>query len=750
MNVIERSPFFSSTGFHQALAGWAAQGAWVLGIGLQAAAALAQDQAGASSRVESLSPAEAEQARLRAVIEAAPAAYEDHFMSADELTALRAGDAPDVDPSTLPLGLRSWALESRLGLGQSDHGSQGQQRGTELGQRILYRQQTLNHGEWMLQADVRSMHGGQDAWNGIGALGYARRSSSQRITVQNLDMPVTPGIRMDTTIGDSYSELTRGLGQNYRLMLGTSTLRGLSTRIGGADFDISAGMGQRGDLLGGPYPGFEKSQGSVAWVGATQRLGGAWYAAAQLNQAHNVAAVDYGLWNEPGSGSKRVSSWAAALGYGSPTQQDGALRGRLTALGSTTRSDSAQAPSGSAQGLYLEADTKLGRYRHTWGAYVTRPNLHFGDYLLPSGTQGAYWRLDHNTSRLSWGAGLDAERMRASNWPAQQGQTRVGLSGNLHYQMDRRTALGGNLNLYQTRYAGDSQGGGLKGRMRSLYAYGYYQTRFGDLPRSRLSLSLRSNEQIVLGDGTATGRELQWEQDWIRAQRETMRPELVTTLGWADDRSNGRVQHYPTAGLQGRYWASNSLSFSGNLRYTSQSGGLFTSRGLSGNLLAEKQWGHGWSMGMGVLLNQARLVTTQVLDWTSPQIYRSNDKTAYVYLRWEGGTGRPFPVAAGTPGNGSGSVGGRVFYDANKDGRIQPDESGAQGIEVVLDGRYRTTTDAQGRFLFPMVGIGRHQLSITLDSVPLPWGAADGAVLSVDVPLRGEAHAEIPITKVED
>ncbi len=107
-------------------------------------------------------------------------------------------------------------------------------------------------------------------------------------------------------------------------------------------------------------------------------------------------------------------------------------------------------------------------------------------------------------------------------------------------------------------------------------------------------------------------------------------------------------------------------------------------------------------------------------------------------------------MAAGTPGNGSGSVGGRVFYDANKDGRIQPDEPGAQGIEVVLDGRYRTTTDAQGRFLFPMVGIGRHQLSITLDSVPLPWGAADGAVLSIDVPLRGEAHAEIPITKVED
>ena len=710
----------------------------------------AQSEAAASAKVESLSLAQAEQARLRATIEAAPAAYEDNFMSADDLKALRAGEPEEVDPSTLPLGLRNWVLESRLGIAHSDNGGLGSEQGTELGQRIQYRQQTLNYGDWLLQADVRSIQGARDSLNGIGALGYARQSSSQRITVQNLAMPITPGIRMDTTIGDGYSELTTGLSQNYRLMLGTSTLRGLSTRINGADFNFSAGMGARGELLGGPYPGFEKSQGTVAWVGATQRLGGAWYAAGQLNQANNFAPLDYGLWNDQGSGNKRASSWAASLGYGSPTPQDSGLRSRLTVLGSTVHSDSAQTPSGSAQGLYLEAETRVGRYRHAWGAYVTRPNLYFGDYLLTSGNQGAYWRVDHNSSRLSWGTGLDIERTRASSQPVQQGQTRVGINGNVHYQMDRRTAVGGNLNVYQTRYAGDGQGGGLVGKMRSLYAYGYYQTRFGDLPRSRFSLSLRSNEQIVLGDGTATGRELQWEQDWISAQRETMRSELVTTLGWADDRSNGNNQHYPTAGVQGRYWPSSTLSISGNLRYTSQSGGLSTSRGLSGNLLAEKQWGNGWSMGLGVLLNQARLATNQILSWTSPQIYRSNDKTAYVYLRWEGGTGRPFAVAGGMAGNGSGSVSGRVFYDANKDGRIQPDETGAQGIEVVMDGRYRATTDAEGRFFFPMVGVGRHQLSLTLDSVPLPWGTADGAVQGVDVPLRGEANAEIPIIKVED
>ena len=79
----------------------------VLGAGLQAAAAQSPPEGAASARVESLSPAQAEQARLRATIEAAPAAYEDNFMSADDLTALRAGAADDVDPNTLPLGMRS-------------------------------------------------------------------------------------------------------------------------------------------------------------------------------------------------------------------------------------------------------------------------------------------------------------------------------------------------------------------------------------------------------------------------------------------------------------------------------------------------------------------------------------------------------------------------------------------------------------------------------------------------------------------
>jgi len=716
--------------------------AWAAGSG----PAVAQQVPGATavageSRVEALTPAQAEQARLRALIKAAPQAYEDHFMDAG------GPDIPPAEPEPEPEGLRTWAVESRIGFGEADSTGIGRRRATEFGQRFEYRQQTLNYGEWVLQADLRSLHGDTDAaWAGIGALGYARDARSQRFTLRSLGLPLTQDVLADSAVGDIYSELTDGLSRNYRLSLGSSMVRGISTRIYGSDFDLRAGIGERGNLVGGPYPGFEKSQGSLAWLGYTRRLDGSWYVAGQIGQAHDIPAFYYSPFSTDGLGSKNVSSWAAAVGYGSDLRQDGDVRLRLTAIGSHTDSATPSTPTGSAQGLFLEGGARLGRFRHEFGAYAAQPHLHFGDYELPSGTRGAYWRVDHSGSRLGWGAGLDYERSLPDGQLGLPGYVRTGASANFQYLLDRHNSVGGSLNLYQTRYDAGSQA--RLGDLRSLYGYAFYQTRFFDWPRTRLSLTVRRNEQIVLNGGNATGQELQWEQDWIGGRYETMRPELTTTLGYAQDRSSGTARHYPTAGVQLRYWLSSSLSLSGNLRYTSQSGGLYTSRGLSGTFSAEKDLGGGWRLGVAASLNQARAATTPQVAWSGPQLYRSNDKVAYVYLRWEGSAGRPFPVAGAVGGAGTGSVAGRVFFDANRDGEQQMGEGGAPNVEVLLDGRYRTTTDRDGRFEFPMVGVGRHQLTLTLDSVPLPWGAAADAGVSVQVPLRGQATAEIPVIKV--
>ena len=73
---------------------------------------------------------------------------------------------------------------------------------------------------------------------------------------------------------------------------------------------------------------------------------------------------------------------------------------------------------------------------------------------------------------------------------------------------------------------------------------------------------------------------------------------------------------------------------------------------------------------------------------------------------------------------------------------------GVAGVEVVLDGRYRTVTDRDGQFEFPVVPTGHHRLSLTQESVPLPWGASGDNTSSVHVPLRGQASASIAVVKV--
>lgn len=71
------------------------------------------------------------------------------------------------------------------------------------------------------------------------------------------------------------------------------------------------------------------------------------------------------------------------------------------------------------------------------------------------------------------------------------------------------------LSAYQTHNGG--------GQSRRLYGSAFYQTRFFHWPRSRFMLTVRRNELIVLGDSSATGQEMQWEQDWAGARQATLR-----------------------------------------------------------------------------------------------------------------------------------------------------------------------------------------------------------------------------------
>ena len=57
-------------------------------------------------------------------------------------------------------------------------------------------------------------------------------------------------------------------------------------------------------------------------------------------------------------------------------------------------------------------------------------------------------------------------------------------------------------------------------------------------------------------------------------------------------------------------------------------------------------------------------------------------------------------------------------------GRREASEGGVPGVTLILDRRFVTRTDAQGRYEFPAVAEGEHVIEVSSDNVPLPWTPA--------------------------
>ena len=685
------------------------------------------------AQVSTLDRAQAEEARLKKMMEGKPKAYEDKVMDTSTLPAQR-DDGTEAAPQDAT-GFRSYFAESRVGFADGGNGA----RASEYGLRGEYRHETLNHGEFVAQADLRTRSG--DSGASIGLLTAANDKTSARITLRNLGFPITTQLFADTTVGDQLAQVTDAFGRAYRLSLGSGTVRGASTHVFSRELDVRVGIGERGALAGGPYPGFERTGGMLAWLGATQRFGTNSFVGAQVAHASGMHSFD--SLAAVGAATKfSASSAALAVGYGTDLVDPGSSKARLTLVASNRSDGMAR----NGVGAFAEGGARLGGYRHEFGAYWSQPRLMFGDAGLASDNRGAYWRVDRNAGRLFWGMGLDFEETNPSHAADRLAQRRFGGNGNVQYRLDRDSSVGGSAQVSDTKYLNGNvypvNGDGT----RSFNASAFYQTRFIEWGRSRVTATVRRNQILVTNDVAATGQELQWEHDWITGKYETMRPEFVTTLGYARDTSSGQVQTYPTAGVQWRYWIDADWNFGGNLRYTSRTGNLATSRGLSGGVTGEKIFNNGWRVGVQASINEARVDTTGPLVTTS----RSSNKSVFLYVRWEGSRGEPYAsLGLKTPGSaGSGAITGIVYFDANRDGSQQADERGVPNVEVVLDGRYRVTTDRDGRFEFPLVPTGQHRITLVLESVPLPWGAALERGLGVDVPLRGQATANIPVVKV--
>jgi hypothetical protein len=678
----------------------------------------------ASAQIEAVDTKQAEQEQLKKLIESKPPAYKDKVMSAPELFELTTEQSEKVDEGNF----QAYFLESRFNYSDFDSSKGRVSKKGDLGLRFEYLYETDNVGDLKIQAQSS-----QQANNLTDdSLRMEKDGVDTSFTLINNNLALTRTISADSGLGDISSELTTALRRGSHFALGLDKVRGARTMIRTDNFDLRLGRGDLGEFKGAPYTGYQKTDGQLSWIGASHKLSKEFSFGVQLNQ------VD-GFKSKPVENGK-ISSAAAAFNYDSTS--DYAQKLRVTVLKSQLSTGNKQQID--AQGFYLETGFQLGRYSHEFGVYKAEPSLYFGENLLDSDRQGAYWNLQREGSRFSYGGGLELEQSQLSQ--KQQGENAEWLNfdANFQYRINRDHSYGGNLRLQQNRYDGAKEND-----RRSLYVYGYYQLLNEDWGRSRFSVTVHRNEKIVSNDVAATGDELQWEQDWLgdSAKAVNTQAQLTTNLGLAHDRSNGDLQSYPTAGISGRYWPAMDWSVNASLRYSSRSGKLSSSQGLSGTVASEYKLTERILLGAALSLNQAK-VETDSNGINEAQTLRSTDKSVQAYLRWEGSRGQSQGVIGSRTAGiaGSGSTIGFVFFDQNKDGQRQADETGVPNIEVYLDGVYSVFTDNRGYFEFMRVATGSHQLTLNLDTVPLPWSVKEDS-LSIDVPLRGQVTANLGLTK---
>ena len=119
------------------------------------------------------------------------------------------------------------------------------------------------------------------------------------------------------------------------------------------------------------------------------------------------------------------------------------------------------------------------------------------------------------------------------------------------------------------------------------------------------------------------------------------------------------------------------------------------------------------------------------------------ERGIFLTFRYRRAGGSHFAPLGGAPGAGSGEIAGIVFLDANNNGHADAGEAGAPNVTVVLDGRFSVQTDANGRFVFPVVATGHHIISVVPDNLPLPWILIDDGRAQVEVTTRDRTEIDM-------
>jgi SdrD B-like domain len=588
---------------------------------------------------------------------------------------------------------------------------------------------TPNHGALSVNANLVGQR------TDVAGLNAVTRGSTFRIDQRGL--PLGDGWFANHSAGDINTGSTllgRGLG---RVALPTAPIRGVGGQwIQGDRIDLNASVGRTGLFNGLDVSGFQTSGGQLASAGAQARL------PLDASTGRGDAAVQFidgrGISDTGGSASRQDTSamWAALSWEGRAPWSDalaagglpvGERVGGLRVQGNLLRSASSR--DGDATGVWADALWRTGLWRNTAGVFRFDPGLRWGSYALAGDLQGAYWQADFSSRR--WQAGYTAELSDSVS-----GRTGTGLgsaigrsaffNANGRYRIDSRDTVGAALSVRTLSTPGEAAA------LSWDHLGGWGQTQWrGDFSRTG---ALRS------------GR-VGFDHAWALSMPATLNTSLAfeRSAGLGMPSTSGVIW-----GLIGTVSPATGWTVDAALRGSRRSdGGSFIYSNVGLNWHAYGGWSvllrYAESRGQEPLA--AAVLSSFAAATLQAQPLQQSSRSVQLLLRYEGRAGSPGVPLGGVAGAGSGGISGTVFYDTDADGKRQASEAGVPGVTVLLDRRYVTRTDAQGRYEFPSVSADPHLLEISPDNVPLPWSPALKDPVRLAVPLRQTVTQDFPVQR---
>jgi hypothetical protein len=641
---------------------------------------------------------------------AAPA-YEDRIIGGNLAPDISLGEAYSYDSSGLARAVRVDAVTSML----EGQGANTTPMVHENGLVAEAQWETATYGAWSANGAVRI--------GGVDERFLGPSDNNVSFALHQRGMPFNGGWQADNAVGDLNLPLI-GLEQTQpRFMLSSGTMLGASTEWRGPDgLQLLAGGGEPGVLNGIKVPVFQTLGGSTATLGAQ------WIPAPQWTVGGEYAgARDANLYYLPPPGisvvlpeilSPRISS---DTGIVSAAWQQDRTRAQFNLIDGTVDSNS------NALGAWTDASLTRGPYTQSFGAFYIQPNLAWGNQLIVSNAEGAYYRLGYQTRRWIADLGID-EVLPVSG----QGVHSTFLNGNARYQLDRDTGIGGVTNVLLSRNSGSETAWSIEGYVDEANSWG----------TGRVQVSYATATQ---SDGVSATVQQSWAMRTGVRLATSVAVDSTHSMPLAglpsQDTTVVRLAAYGGGDLTSR------LSIDGNVQWATAVQGR-AAPSTSADVSLVYQLARAWELLFTYYENHigswTPLTVTSPLNPPVPALQASQGQQGiFLTLRWQQSRGGHFVPLGGAPGSGSGRLTGVVYLDANENGRYDAGETGAPNVTVILDGRFSTRTDTNGRFDFPAVVAGHHVLTVQTDNLPLPWTLNNQGRTEVEVETRDRVDVNI-------